>query len=70
MIFWRKKYVVAIWQFHFFGGSETRITNEFATKRNAIKEYEAWCKDDSIMTCALFKRLSNGNIKILRRFSK
>ena len=70
MIFWTKKYVVAIWQFHFFGDSVTRITNEFTTKRNAIKEYEAWCKDDSIMTCTLFKRLKNGNIKILRRFSR
>ena len=65
-----KKYVVAIWQSRFFGEGETRITNEFALKRNAIKEYEAWCKDESIMVCTLFKRLINGNIKILRRFTK
>ena len=70
MSFWRKKYVVAIWQFHFFGDAETRIINEFALKQNAIKEYEAWCKDESIMTCTLFKRLNNGNIKILRRFTR
>lgn len=68
MIFWSKKYVVAIWQFRFFGEGETRITNEFTLKHNAIKEYEAWCKDESVMNCTLFKRLRNGNIKILRRF--
>ena len=68
MIFWHKKYVVTIWQSRFFGEGETRIINKFALKRNAIKEYEAWCKDESIMTCTLFKRLRNGNIKILRRF--
>ena len=70
MIFWRKKYVVAITQFHFFGDAETRIINEFRTKHNAIKEYNAWCKDKSVMNCGIFKRLSNGNIKILRRFSR
>ena len=68
MIFWWKKYVVAIWQSHFYGGSETRIINEFVLKSNAIKEFEAWCKDESVIGCTLFKRLPNGNIKILRRY--
>jgi len=70
MIFWHKKYVVVIWQSRFFGDSETRIINKFALKRNAIKEYEVWCKDESVMNCTLFKRLRNGNIKILRRFTR
>lgn len=65
---WIKKYVVAIWQHHFFGDSEVRIINEFVFKHNAIKEYEAWCKDKSVMSCVLYKRYNAGSIKILRRF--
>ena len=70
MIFWWKKYVVAIWLYHFFGDSETRITDEFVLKHNAIKEFKAWCEDESVMVCTLFKRLPNGNIKILRSFRR
>lgn len=65
---WLKKYVIAIWQYHYFGDSEVRIVKEFALKHNAIKEFEVLRKDKSVMSCTLFKRLRNGNIKILRRF--